>query len=822
MERLENNFAFCRALIRHGTDAIVTMDGSGTIRGCNPAAEKLFGYAAGELQGQPGTVLLPQEFSPERLAASLPAAGCFGEKSCVESGKSLGLHRNGLMIPVEYSVLGWHENGQDIFAVVIQDSRRMARLESEVMNRDARFRELFENIKSGVLVCLPADPKLSDFLIVDANATVERIEGLCKEQIIGKRLTEVFPGMQKFGLCDVLVRVWRTGQSEELPVRYYEDNLRQGWRENLVFKLSSGEVAVVYNDVSTEVSIRQEITQAHQVQEVLICLLRLTLEEAPLQEILHTFIKNLSTLSTLNLEPKGAVFLVDRENELSLSASYHLAKDLLAICHTVPFGRCLCGRAAASGEVVFAAAVDEQHDNSYDGIAPHGHYCIPIKSHAGDLLGVYTLYVRVNAERDEKLVDILLSAAGVLAAIIENRHSEERAEQMEKRLQQAQKMEAIGTLAGGIAHDFNNILSAVMGFSELARGDLDVGSPAHDSIDEVLAAARRARDLVQQILAFSRQTAIERRPVRVDLLAKEALKLLRASFPSTIAIKQHIAAGCGAVLADPGQIHQVIMNLCTNAFYAMRESGGVLELDLESETIMPAVAEEQVSAGSLPPGQYLRLRVADTGPGIAQEIKERIFDPFFTTKKQGEGTGMGLAVVYGIVSSLGGQVEVDSELGHGAVFTVRLPQVKPRVEEASTGDLLVLRGDGERILFVDDEEPLVEIGRRILARIGYRVEVRTSSVEALAAFQAKPQSYDLLITDQTMPNMTGIQLIAAIRLVRPDLPVILVTGFSETIRPEMAGQFGVNAFLYKPILVGQLSRAIRNVLGQSSDTGQGA
>ncbi|MBI5186420.1 MAG: response regulator [Nitrospinae bacterium] len=381
---------------------------------------------------------------------------------------------------------------------------------------------------------------------------------------------------------------------------------------------------------------------------------------------------------------------------------------------------------------------------------------------------------------------------------------------LERQFRQAQKMEAIGTLAGGIAHDFNNILTGIIGYSEIAMSELPEGSPVMADLEQIFKAGSRAKELVAQILAFSRGGEQELKPVQFHLILKEALKLLRASIPSTIEIRENIDLRSDIALADPTQIHQVVMNLCTNAAYAMREKGGVLGIELKPFEVDPDFASSHVS---LREGEYLRLTVSDTGHGMEKAILERIFEPFFTTKKRGEGTGLGLAAVYGIVKNLGGAVSVYSEPGRGTSFHVYLPRATEKEAEEMAFLRPIPRGT-ERILFVDDEEMLVEMGQRTLERLGYKVTAKAGSLEALEAFRAAPADFDLVITDQTMPNMAGDALARELLGVRPDIPIILCTGFSHAVTPEKAKALGIREFLMKPLLARELGEAIRRALGQ--------
>ncbi len=387
-------------------------------------------------------------------------------------------------------------------------------------------------------------------------------------------------------------------------------------------------------------------------------------------------------------------------------------------------------------------------------------------------------------------------------------------QQLEAQIVQAQKMQAMGTLAGGIAHEFNNILTAILGFTELATYDVSPATPTYHHLQAVLTAGNRAKELVQQILTFSHQSNPERRAVSLAMLVQESLSLIRASLPTTIAIESHIAPDAGTVLADPTQLHQILMNLCVNADYAMRQTGGILEVAVARIEVDAAFA---ATDALLQPGSHVRLTVRDTGSGMSPKVMARIFEPFFTTKGIGEGTGMGLAIVHGIVTSYGGAMTVESRPGEGSTFAIYLPQLEaPAAVETSEVAEALPQGHG-CILYVDDEELLVYLGREMLESLGYEVTATTSSVEALETFGAMPQRFDLVITDQTMPTLTGENLTKELRRIRADIPIILCTGFSHVIDAEKAKAMGLNAFCMKPLDIGELARTIERVLGHHED-----
>jgi PAS domain S-box-containing protein len=389
---------------------------------------------------------------------------------------------------------------------------------------------------------------------------------------------------------------------------------------------------------------------------------------------------------------------------------------------------------------------------------------------------------------------------------------------MEARLRQSQKLEAIGTLAGGIAHDFNNILSPILGFSELVRDQMLVGSETRANLDEVIRAASRAKDLVHQILTFSRQAETAQAPVRMGAVVQEALRLLRATIPPTIEITEHIDEETGIVFADPTLVHQVVMNLCTNAYHAMEVAGGKLQVSLAAEHVQSDLAS---SHPRLKVGRtYACLSVSDTGHGMDAATLDRIFDPFFTTKEMGKGTGLGLATVHGIVMNLGGDIVVRSEVGKGTVFKVFIPQVHGKADSVEAVPEEVPLGQGERLLLVDDEQAILEFSRQMLTRLGYEVTAMSNSKEALAAFTERPDAYDVIITDHAMPDITGAQLAAEVLRRQPGTPVVLITGFSEYVDAESAAKWGFAAFVQKPFTRATIAKVVRSILADADQRAQ--
>lgn len=383
----------------------------------------------------------------------------------------------------------------------------------------------------------------------------------------------------------------------------------------------------------------------------------------------------------------------------------------------------------------------------------------------------------------------------------------------EKRLQQAHEMEAIGTLAGGIAHDFNNILSSILGYTELALLDIDEDSGLNEKLQEVYKAGSRARELVGQILTFARQTENEVKSIEVDSIVKEVLQFIRSSIPRTIEIKQDTRSDA-VITANATQLHQIMMNLCTNAAQAMENMDGILAVTTQNIIVNDA---DTIDGLELKEGPYVEIVISDTGTGIAPEMLETIFEPYFTTKPPGEGTGMGLAVVHGIVENYGGKIKVDSETGKGTAFKVYLPRIqKERLNRPRQTEKIPSGTD--RILFVDDEASMARVGRDVCEFLGYSVTIQTDGLKALELFHANPHRFDIVITDITMPKMTGDKLAMELMKIRSDIPIVLCTGYkySNKILEGLLGSSGIKAVIHKPLSILELAKTIRKVIDTSS------
>jgi PAS domain S-box-containing protein len=651
--------------------------------------------------------------------------------------------------------------------------------------------------------------------IIFWNQSAQDVFGYSPEEVLGEPLTLLMPASYRPAHQLGINQLSATGQSHVLGKTVELKGLRKDGSEfPLELSLTTWKIgeAPFYTGIIRDISARklaeEEILYYQKTQSAINALLRLSLQDMTLEEFLDRVIDLILSNPWLSLESKGCIFLVDDQAQvLVMQAQRSLATEIQETCARIPFGKCLCGRAALTKDIQFSDHIDHRHEINYTGMEDHGHFCIPVIS-TDKVLGVLSLYLRAGHSYSAKEKDFLTAIANTLAGVIERKQAEHDRAKLEAQLRQAHKMEAIGTLAGGIAHDFNNILGIIMGYAELALLKISGDDPLTENLQQVIRASHRAKDLVKQILTFSRQSEYTPQPLQPALIIKEVLKMLRASLPSAIEIRSNLTSN-SLVEADPTQIHQVIMNLCTNAGHAMRENGGILEVSLRDVEF-----RDSSHHPDLFPGSYVQLSISDTGHGMTPEVRERIFEPFFTTKGIGEGTGLGLSVVHGIIKSYQGAITVYSEPGQGTTFNIYLPRLEDRISP-ETQAVIFFPGGKERILFVDDEEALAELGRQALEHLGYAVVSRCSSVEALKAFAAQPEHFDLVITDQTMPQMTGTKLAQELLRLRPDLPIILCTGFSESISAERAKEIGIKDYIMKPLVISELAKTIRRVL----DTG---
>ena len=632
----------------------------------------------------------------------------------------------------------------------ITDRRRAELALRESLQESA---DIIESIPSGFFVYQHEAP--DRLILLRVNPEAEQLTGITVKDWAGKEINEIWPKAREVGFTDSCLQVLATGKIFETENLAYEDERLAGVFKVRVFPMPGNKLGVAFENIT---------------------------EQKRVEEKLHLFrdLIDQSNDAVYIVEPETGRFLDVNEQT---SRSFGYSRDEILSMHVQDIDTSMPDRTA------WKKHVSEVRKPSFMILTSK------IRRKDGSTF---------PAETNAKIIK-----HGDREYILAMTRDLTERKTFEAQLRQAQKMEAIGTLAGGIAHDFNNILGAILGYTSMALEELEPDSTAAYDIRNVEKAGKRAKDLVKQIVAISRRSDQELKPLRVQLVIKEALKFLRSSIPTTIAIKKNINPDCAPVLADPTQIHQIIMNLCTNAYHAMMDTGGVLGISLQPVEL---TSEDLGNIIHLSPGSYLQLEVSDTGHGMNKDVRERIFEPYFTTKGPGVGTGLGLAIVHGMVMNFGGDLTVYSEPGKGSTFQIYLPVVKEWEEFVLQEDTTPLPTGNERILLVDDDEDLTRMTRTIIEQLGYTVTALTSSVETLEMFRQEPDYFDLLISDLTMPNLTGTELAEQILAIRPEMPIVLCSGYSELINAEQAKNLGIRDFIMKPVIKRDFAKLIRKVL----------
>ncbi len=762
-EKQESETRF-RNVIESSHDAIILADAAGTVLLANRGALLMFGYTGEEMRAISLTRLMPERYRDDHLAGMNRVLARKESEYLGRTNIFYGLRRDGSEFPLELNVSHWRNEDGDFFSAIIRDVTARVRAEKEVVKSHALFRAVVDGVNDAIFI-----KDLEGRYLMANQATLDAL-GKKSAEVIGRTDAQLFPPHSNEVIRNTDQEVISQGKTV----------LRE---EHLA--TASGETVWLANK-----------TPYRDSDGTIIGLIGISRDITAIREADRTVREREKLLTDVFDSIQDGITVLDHDMTI-IRVNHAMEKmfpDQLPLqgkkCHMVYHGKnepcdfCPSHKALASGklekaEIPWVVAGERKGTMEL--------FSFPLRDEAGQTTGL------VEYCRD-------------ITALKEDLRTRRR---LEGQLRQAQKMEAIGTLAGGIAHDFNNILTPILAYTEMVREDLPEGGTAHQDLGEVLRAANRAVDLVRQILTFSREREQELMPLELAPTVKESIKLLKASLPSNIEIHQEVPATPLVILADPTQIHQVVMNLCTNAYQAMREQGGILTVALGKKVIEVG---ESLPGMKLGPGTYLELVVADTGIGMKQEVLERIFEPYFTTRKQEEGTGLGLAVVHGIVKGLGGDISVQSVFGQGSTFHVYLPLLdREDVEKTEAAAETLPRGT-ERILVVDDELPIVEIMVRNLTSLGYRVTSKVSSVEALESFRAGPDGFDLVVTDQTMPNMTGDHLAYELMHIRPDIPVILCTGFSSVINEAKAIKQGIRGFLFKPVTKRDIAFLIRKIL----------
>jgi len=675
-------------------------------------------------------------------------------------------HKKGHIINVEVSSTYTQDSGGLCF-VFLRDITDRNRIEERLRENEEKYRTLFERESNAIFIY---DPDTTN--ILDANAATSKLYGYSHEELIGMSCMK-FSAEAKQSKS-AMEKIRENGEVS-VPNRLHRK------KDGTVFPVDISGYSVTISGEEVMYAVSKDITKQKKTEKALKNnqnFLNRIIDQSPfaiwVSDKKGTIIKcNLALTKLLNITDE------------QLIGKYNVFEDGIAIKQgLIPKIRTVFEDGKTAN---FSVEWDANELGYKDAHKVHIEGTMfPIHDDKGNLTNVVNHWIDVTKHKQAEKIKM----------------------QLESQVQQSQKMESIGTLAGGIAHDFNNILFPIVGHTEMLLQDVPEDSPFKDGLNQIYAGAMRASDLVKQILTFSRQESGELKLMKMQPIIKEVLKLIRSTIPTTIDIKQNIDLKCGVIKADPTQIHQIVMNLCTNAYHAMEEAGGELKVSLKENKL----SESDLITHDIAPGDYACLSIADTGKGMDKELTDKIFDPFFTTKEKGKGTGMGLSVVHGIVKSMGGAIQIDSEYRKGTEFHVYLPVEKSFSEEQVIDSKVEIQSGTEQVLLVDDEETILSMEKQMLKRLGYQVTSRTSSIEALEAFRAAPDKFDLVITDMAMPNMPGNKLSAELIKIRSDIPVLLCTGFSETMSKEKAASIGIKGFLLKPIMMKDLAQKIREVL----------
>jgi PAS domain S-box-containing protein len=759
VELLRDEISRYRILVGQSRDGIVLLDQNGKVYEANKRFADMLGYSMEEIHSL-YVWDWDAQFTKEQLIGMIQAIDDTGAHFETRQRR-----KDGTLIDVELSNNGAVYRGQKLVFCVCRDITDRKRAEEDYRTL---FREMLDGFALHEIICDEKGIPI-DYRFIAVNPAFERMTGLKMEDIAGKTVLEIMPNTERHWI-EIYGKVALTG--EPALFENYAVEMKKHFKVT-AYQPVQNQFACIFVDITDQKRAEMALRESKERLDLAMDAANAGSWEWDLDSGKNTWSEKLWRM--YGLTPHCC------------EASYEIWRQSIVSEDRVRVEKIVQEATRKSSEINIEWRVRDL-DGKERWLMSRGR---PIKD---------------AADRERRYM-------GIVMDISERKRAEEERVKLEDRLQQAQKLESIGTLAGGIAHDFNNILYPLLGFAELLKEDLPKESPLQEHIDEILRATMRSKDLVKQILTFSRKDNQNAKPIRLQPIAKEALKLLRSSIPATIDIQQEIDADCGIVMADPTQVHQIVMNLATNAYHAMEDAGGKLQVSLKQ--IELASEPDPSVFQALTAGKYALLTVTDNGIGIEKAISGKIFDPYFTTKGVGKGTGLGLSVVHGIVKAYKGDIRIHSAPGKGTTVRVYLPIMALTTENKGIENSEPLAGGTEKILLVDDENPIVRVEQRMLENLSYHVTARTSSLEALATFQADPAAFNLVLTDMTMPTMTGMQLAEKLISIRPDIPIILCTGYSEKISAGKAEALGVKGFLMKPVDKSEMARMVRKVLDEA-------
>jgi|GEM_PF-508076 len=674
-----------------------------------------------------------------------------------------------LWIKTTAKVVERDEKGDAVYMIGNHvDITKRNKMKMSLIQSESLFRGLYDNMTSGSAIyeVINDGSKGSDYIIKNFNKKSLEIEKKSFNEVVGKSLFDLRPNIDDYGLISVMKKVWETGESAYFPIKIYHDDVFSNYYENYIFKIPTGEVVTIYNDITDQKNSEIALIESEK---------RFSLAMKFANDGIFDW--NLKT-NKIYYSPGWKRMLGYEDDELPNDFTvWESLTEPEDVKRSWKMQNELINKKRDRFEMEFKM----KHKN--------GHWV--------DILS------RANAifDKNNKAVRIIGTHVDISGR-----------KKLENQLLQSRKFESIGSLAGGIAHEFNNILSIIIGNNEIIIEDLPEWSFSRENCEEIHLAGLRARDIVKQLLTFSRQDDSTKKPINMVSVVTESLKLIRSTTPTNIEIRDKISPNCLSILGDATQINQILINLCNNAIDALPISGGIIDIELCNSQIDKY---NDVSAHKLTPGKYIKLMVRDNGSGISQKIFDRIFEPYFTTKDVGKGSGIGLAVVHGIVENHGGSIVCESSKDQGTIFTILIPAHERPVEEESH-KLDMLSGNGERILYVDDEPLIAKLGRRHLESLGYDAYSTTDPEEALEMIKAEPDRFNLIVSDMAMPNMPGDQLIAEILSINSEMPTMICSGYSSRMSETKASEMGIKAFVMKPMKKAELAKKVREVLDGSN------
>ncbi|WP_319548410.1 PAS domain S-box protein [Desulfogranum marinum] len=766
-EALKEKTLLLEDISKHMFDMVSLSDLEGNFMFVSDSYERALGYTANEMTGKNIIDLV----HPDDVSRIIDEFQTFLKRGGTKKVQYRYQHKSGNYLWLETIGEVLLDENQSPHQIIYstRDITEHYEINQKLKSNEALFRGLYDNMTSGAAIykVLNDGSKGSDYIVKNFNNKSLEIEGKTLQQVVGKSLFELRPGIDDYGLVAAMKKVWQTGEPSYFPVKIYQDEVFSSYYENYIFKIPTGEVVTIYNDVTDQKNAEIALKESEE---------RFALAMEFANDGLFDW--NLET-NEIYYSPMWKRMLGYQDDELPNDFTvWETLTQPEDVKRSWELQNKLINGKLDKFEIEFKMKHKE------------GHWV--------DILA------RANAtfDKNNKAIRII----GTHVDISERK-------KLENQLLQSQKLESIGNLAGGIAHEFNNILSIIIGNNELVMEDLPEWSLARESTEEIRIAGMRARDVVKQLLTFSRRDNAAKTVIDIGSVVKESTKLIRSSTPANIAIRQNLTEDVFSVFGNATQISQLLINLSNNAVDAMPSSGGILTIDLSNETVD---GKRHVSLAS---GQYVKLMVCDNGIGMDKKTLDKIFDPFFTTKEVGKGTGIGLAVVHGIVERHCGSIFADSHLGQGTTFTIYLP-IHERLSEDQSDKQTVLASGNERVLYVDDEPSIAKLGKRHLESLGYTAESTTDPLQALKIVKTNPGKFDLMISDMTMPAMTGEHLITEVLKVRPDMPTIICTGYSAKLSKKEAENIGVAAFVMKPLNKAEFAQTIRKVLDEAKGENQ--